>query len=359
MKHKDFTMINDNIVLDRELSASAFRVYAVLRYHAKFKTESSVSIPKIMKESGLSRRTVSRAINELERSGYINSRQRFNTSNVYTLTDRRCQNDTDKSDLGDVKSKRSRCQNETMLVSKVNDAGVKSDTLTRGLEKEEGGETAEREKERGQATPPTPGASLGLKEKETLPQGNEQGSLATGPTEGEALGNSKPGTASFQEDEAELEQDTNSYTAGVSARQRTGTKPVEVTQPEPERLRSRNIDKIRDLFSEYCKCFLKLDYTPEPNDKQCVNSIFTLALQKANTEKEAGQLIASVMSYVIMSDRSKNWYVQKFHEKPCLDRLSHHIAGLMNFHNTSKSNEWSPEMEARYYEYQSLEQAKQ
>jgi Uncharacterized membrane-associated protein/domain len=78
------------IYADRELSHRAKVVYIYLRDHADAEGQCWPGIKTIAAELNLSRSTVKRAINDLEKHGYLEKKHRFRengsyTSNLYTI----------------------------------------------------------------------------------------------------------------------------------------------------------------------------------------------------------------------------------------------------------------------------------
>lgn len=143
MKDTDFTKMNDNIVLDKRLTPTMFRVYAVLRYHAKYKPTCHPSIDTIVAESGICRRIVIRSTNELATLGYLKKSKRFNNSTEYTLFD---SPGSAGKELPAVSERNDqKCQKGYL-------GGAGNDTLTRGINKRK----EEREEEQGEAMRCTP-----------------------------------------------------------------------------------------------------------------------------------------------------------------------------------------------------------
>ena len=78
------------IYADRELSHRAKVVYMYLRDHADAEGKCWPGIKTIAADLNLSRSTVKRAINDLEKHGYLEKKLRFRengsyTSNLYTI----------------------------------------------------------------------------------------------------------------------------------------------------------------------------------------------------------------------------------------------------------------------------------
>ena len=78
------------IYADRELSHRAKVVYMYLRDHADAEGKCWPGIKTIATDLNLSRSTVKRAINDLEKHGYLEKKLRFRengsyTSNLYTI----------------------------------------------------------------------------------------------------------------------------------------------------------------------------------------------------------------------------------------------------------------------------------
>jgi DNA-binding MarR family transcriptional regulator len=78
------------IYADRELSHRAKVVYMYLRDHADAEGKCWPGIKTIATDLNLSRSTVKRAINDLEKHGYLEKKHRFRengsyTSNLYTI----------------------------------------------------------------------------------------------------------------------------------------------------------------------------------------------------------------------------------------------------------------------------------
>jgi DNA-binding MarR family transcriptional regulator len=78
------------IYADRELSHRAKVVYMYLCDHADAKGKCWPGIKTIATDLNLSRSTVKRAINDLEKHGYLEKKHRFRengsyTSNLYTI----------------------------------------------------------------------------------------------------------------------------------------------------------------------------------------------------------------------------------------------------------------------------------
>jgi hypothetical protein len=65
-------ILDSTVRASAELSTAAFRVYIILRFHHHRKTGTcNPSVPTIMKETNLSKKTVERALNELESAGWL------------------------------------------------------------------------------------------------------------------------------------------------------------------------------------------------------------------------------------------------------------------------------------------------
>lgn len=87
-----FVMVTKKVIKDRTLKASDKSVYAVLCMYADNRTsECHPSRVTIMKDAGISDKTLRKSIDKLKERGYIDVKRRNNargrTSDLYTLLD--------------------------------------------------------------------------------------------------------------------------------------------------------------------------------------------------------------------------------------------------------------------------------
>lgn len=122
-------------LLESDLSQSARLVFVALMSHVDHTREEQRVYPSyevIMKRSGISgRATISRAIDELEKRGWLHRTKRFSGSTIYTLTRPVVQNVNDSSSETERMEERTVVQNLNDSSSNSEPQSFKNETLTR------------------------------------------------------------------------------------------------------------------------------------------------------------------------------------------------------------------------------------
>lgn len=85
MLENGFTKVPNSVLYADDITSTEKLVYILLRSMAIGRDECFPSTDKLGKLLGITRRTISTCLKNLEDGGYINKQRRFGNTNVYTI----------------------------------------------------------------------------------------------------------------------------------------------------------------------------------------------------------------------------------------------------------------------------------
>lgn len=310
MKHnKDFTALPNSVLLDKRLKQMDKLVFWAINSFAFgkrtfcFPSEVTLSQTCLISVS-----TVKRSIKNLTAFGYVKVARRGKMqTNVYEillgsdssieLSDSSPMNGHSESDSSPMNGHSERSDSSSMTPVIVH-------------------------LEHGDSSPVNPEALQGKKDKEKK-EGEAPVKEEEAPPSGASLPAETKNTGTLPS--ASTADETGKASTGLS-----GVTPG----------RSRNIERVIQMFSDLCKGSLNLDYSASTKDNSYANQIIEFMLQENNGNGAAArQLLIDLILWLFVEAKSDSYHVQEFLNRPCLDKLNHWKSELLYDFRLSKNHE--------------------